>query len=99
MVEQANIHNPASTQKVRRESRVQRVLEKTIFRPLWCSVLASFGIFGGIASLFIGLLFVVLHGVVKDDQIFDKCGTDLLIVAIPMILVGSIFLDEVQRNK
>lgn len=60
------------------------------------SVLAAFGIFGGISALFVGLVFVVLHGIVPGDRMFDLVGTGLLIAAIPMILIGSIFLDGIK---
>ncbi len=63
------------------------------------SILAAFGIFGGISSLFVGLVFVVLHGIIAGDRMFDRAGTGLLIVAIPMILIGSIFLDEIEGKK
>jgi len=62
-------------------------------------VLASLGIFGGISALFIGLVFVVLHAVLSGDIVFNRAGTALLIVAIPMILLGSIFVDEVEGKE
>lgn len=67
--------------------------------PWVWSILASFGIFGGISSLFVGLVFVAIHGVLSTDVIFDKVGTGLLIVAIPMILLGSICLDKIEGKK
>jgi hypothetical protein len=69
------------------------------FRPAVYSILASLGIFGGISALFVGLVFVVIHGVLSADVIFNKVGTGLLIVAIPMILLGSIFIDEIEGKK
>lgn len=63
-----------------------------------CSILASLGIFGGISSLFVGLVCVVVHSVISNDKAFDSVGTVLLIVAIPMILLGSIFLDEINNK-
>lgn len=77
----------------------QKSLRKTLLTPLVCSVLAAFGIFGGISSLFVGIVFVIIHSVVVGDRMFDQIGTFLLIVAIPMILVGSIFLDEIEEKK
>jgi cellulose synthase/poly-beta-1,6-N-acetylglucosamine synthase-like glycosyltransferase len=77
----------------------QKSLRKTLLTPLVCSVLASFGIFGGISSLFVGIVFVVINSVVVGDSIFDRIGTLLLIFAIPMILIGSIFLDEIEGKK
>ena len=81
------------------ERRSRRSLRKALLTPVVCSVLASFGIFGGIASLFVGLICVLIHGLVSRDHIFDQAGTVLLIIAIPMILIGSIFLDEIQGEK
>jgi hypothetical protein len=64
-----------------------------------CSIVAAFGIFGGLSSLFIGLVLIVIHGLLNADRIFDRIGTGLLIVAIPMILIGSIFLDWINQDK
>ena len=73
-------------------------LRKSILRPSVCAVCASFGIFGGLAALFIGIVCVAIHAVVPGDLTFDSVGTMLLIAAIPMILIGSIFLDEIHQN-
>ena len=80
-------------------SKSKRQLRRTILSPLFCSIAASFGIFGGISALFIGLICVILHAIVPHDTAFDSVGTVLLIAAIPMILVGSIFLDEIEKRK
>lgn len=74
-------------------------LRRTIFSPLFCSIVATIGIFGGISALFSGLICVILHSLVNRDTAFDTVGTILLISAIPMILVGSIFLDEIEKGK
>lgn len=76
-----------------------RKLRRRILSPLLCSVCATVGIFGGIAALFIGLVFCVVHAVIAGDQAFDKAGTVLLVTAIPAILIGSIFLDEIGGKK
>jgi hypothetical protein len=68
--------------------------------PPWVwTVLASLGIFGGISSLFVGLVFVVIHGILPADVVFNRFGTGLLIIAIPMILLGSTCLDEIESKK
>ena len=67
--------------------------------PLVCSVMASIGMFGGMSALFVGTMCVVFHGVLKQDLLFSDAGTALLIVAIPMILIGSVFLDEINLKK
>ncbi|MEQ1922160.1 MAG: hypothetical protein ABL952_06600 [Pyrinomonadaceae bacterium] len=74
-------------------------LRRKLLNPLVCSVIASCGIFGGISALFIGLVCVVVHSLLAGDKAFDSVGTVLLIAAIPMILIGSIFLDEIETNK
>lgn len=77
----------------------QRPQRRGGLRPWVWSVLASVGIFGGISSLFIGLIFIVIHGILSTDVMFDKAGTGLVIVAIPLILLGSICLDEIEGKK
>ena len=79
--------------------KVKSRWRRTILSPLFCSIAASFGIFGGISALIIGLVCVVIHSALAADRAFDTVGTVLLIAAIPMILVGSIFLDEIETNK
>ena len=78
---------------------VRRSIRKAVLTPFVSSVIASFGIFGGISSLFVGIVLVVLHSIVPGDRMFDRIGTGLLIVAIPMILIGSIFIDEIEGKK
>jgi hypothetical protein len=86
--------NSLDLERARRKPR-----QRTRLRPAIFSILASLGIFGGISALFVGLVFVIVHGVLSADIIFNKVGTGLLIVAIPMILLGSIFLDEIEGKK
>ncbi len=69
-----------------------------ILSPLICSLLAAAGIFGGISSLFAGLICVVIHSLLRGDSAFDSVGTVLLIIAIPMILAGSVFLDQLGEK-
>ncbi len=73
-------------------------LRRKMLNPLFCTVVASFGIFGGISALFVGLICVVIHSLLVADRAFDGVGTALLIAAIPMILVGSVFLDEIDKK-
>jgi hypothetical protein len=75
-----------------------RSLRERIFYPFVCTVAATFGIFGGILALFIGLVCVIAHSVIAGDQTFDRVGTVLLMTSIPSILIGSIFLDEIERK-
>ncbi len=82
-----------------KENSSARRIRRMILSPFLCSVLATLGIFGGISALFSGLICVILHALISGDTAFDRVGTVLLISAIPMILVGSIFLDEIERRK
>ncbi|MBK7394613.1 MAG: hypothetical protein IPI64_15185 [Chloracidobacterium sp.] len=77
----------------------RRAKSNTRLRPLVFSILAMFGVFGGISSLFVGIVCVIIHGTISQDVVFNQVGTGLLIVAIPMILLGSIFLDEIEGKK
>lgn len=74
-------------------------VRKALLTPFVSSVLASVGIFGGISALFVGIVSVIIHGVLSNDQVFDRVGTVLLILAIPMILFGSLFVDEIEGKK
>lgn len=78
--------------------RVRNATRRTLLRPLPCSIFAAAGIFGGISSLFVGLACIVIHAVIPTEMVFDRAGTFLLVVAIPMILIGSVFLDEIRRQ-
>ncbi|CAN5512317.1 hypothetical protein BH10ACI2_BH10ACI2_25190 [soil metagenome] len=73
--------------------------QKTDKRTLVYALIASFGIFGGISALFVGIVSVIIHAVATGDRLFDRIGTGLLIVAIPMILIGSLFVDEIEVKK
>lgn len=85
--------------ELNRSLTAKRSMRRAILTPMVCSVLASFGIFGGISSLFVGIVSVIIHSIVASDTIFNRLGTGLLIVAIPMILAGSIFLDEIEGKQ
>jgi hypothetical protein len=74
-------------------------LRKAVLNPFVCSILAFVGIFGGVAALLVGIVCVILHGIVPHDHAFDSVGTVLLIAAIPSILIGSIFLDEIDIHR
>jgi hypothetical protein len=78
---------------------LRHAARKVFLNPFVCSVGASLGIFGGLSALFVGLVTIVIHGLVPGDIVFNKVGTILLICAIPMILIGSIFLDEIGKKK
>src|SRR5438477_13001395 len=93
------IENTALDNALVSRHKSRGLIRKALLTPMVCSILASVGIFGGISSLFVGLVCVLIHGLVSADTVFDRVGTALLIAAIPMILVGSIFLDEIEVKK
>lgn len=78
-----------STRKVRRLRSV--LLNRTV-----CSIGASLGIFGGVSSLASGVLCVVIHSVIPADEIFGRAATALLILGIPLLLAGAVFMDEIK---
>ena len=67
-------------------------------QPFVFAALSSLGVFGGISSLFVGLVFVLIHTIVPADRMFDRTGTGLLIAGIPLILIGSIFIDMIEKK-
>ena len=70
-----------------------------VLRPLFCSIGALIGIFGGISILFAGLVCAIVHYALSGDVVFDRVGTVFLISAIPMLLIGSMFLDKASPSK
>ena len=94
-----DIKETALANSFNKQLKTPNGLRKALMTPMVCSILASLGIFGGISSLFVGIVSVAIHAVVSGDRIFDRVGTILLVIAIPMILIGSVFLDEIQGKK
>jgi hypothetical protein len=92
---ETKVETLSSLLDVERSRRKPRQMSAGL-RPWVWSILASLGIFGGISALFVGLVFVVIHGMLSSDVMFNRFGTGLLIVAIPMILLGAICLDQVE---
>jgi len=74
-------------------------LRKAILNPVVCSIAATLGIFGGASSLVAGLLCISIHLFIAQDVVFNRAGTTLLILGIPLLLLGSVFLDEIETNK
>ena len=62
----------------------------------WC---ASLGLLGGVSSLTVGLICVGLHAALAPERVFDRTATILLIAAIPLILAGSAFFDEMEKQR
>jgi hypothetical protein len=72
--------------------------ERKSVRPFVRSLAAAVGIFSGIAALFVGLVCVAVHVVLPHDAVFDRVGSILLICAIPLMFIGSLFLDDVPSS-
>lgn len=82
-----------------RPAKTRGRLRRAVLNSVFCSVAATVCIFGGISSLIAGLFCIVVHGIVPGDSVFDHAGTVLLILGIPLLLIGSVFLDEIDINK
>lgn len=67
--------------------------------PIVCSIGAAVGVFGGIAFIVFGLLCVVIHAIVGRDTVLDNVGALMMIVAIPMLMLGAMFMDEIDSKK
>lgn len=81
------------------EKKAKVGLRKKVLNPVACSIGAAVAIFGGISALITGLFCVLVHVAVVNDKMFDSVGTVLFILAIPMLLIGSILMDEIDRQK
>ena len=81
------------------ESSEKQSLRRIILNPLVCSIAAALGIFGGISSLFAGLICVILEAVWGSGAGFGRVGTILLISSIPTLLIGVTFLDEIKAQS
>lgn len=80
----------------RSQTNPQGKLRKKILNPVVCAVGAALGIFGGLSSLVAGLFCISIHVFVANDVLFDRVGTTLLILGIPLLLMGAVFLDEIE---
>jgi len=69
------------------------------FTSISGSIGALIGIFGGISVLVAGVVCVILHYAISGDAVYDRVGTVCLIAAIPMLLIGSIFLDRASPSS
>jgi hypothetical protein len=61
------------------------------------TVLGLLGILGGVSGLFAGMICVIIHLILLPEQTFDRVGTVLLIMAIPMLLAGSLCMGELEK--
>ena len=56
-------------------------------------VLAILGIYGGILAIGVGFGAAIVHSFIPGDAIFDRLGTVLMILGIPLMIMGGHFLD------
>ena len=66
-------------------------------RPLLTAV-TLFLFTGGFASPVIGLVFIIAHSVVPNDETLGRLGTVFMIVSIPMLLAGSHLMDLYEKH-
>jgi predicted ABC-type sugar transport system permease subunit len=99
------MHNDITLEKivqtdhsVAKEKKKISVRRRTL-SPLLCSLCAGVGIFGGLSSIFAGLICALIHAALGPETAFEHVSTVLLVIAIPMMLVGSVFLDELGHQK
>lgn len=62
------------------------------------SILALLGISGGFVTPFLGLLCIIAHAMLPNDTAFNRIGTALMMIAIPLLLAGSHFLDKLETQ-
>ena len=55
-------------------------------------------LFGGFASSGIGFVLLIFHEIF-NDSVLNSIGTVLMIVSIPLILLGSVFMDSVDGSR
>ncbi len=73
--------------------------KKSNGRTILFSALAAAFLGGGFAAPFFGLVFFIFHSLRLSEELFSKIGTFLMIIAIPMMLCGSHFLDKLEEQK
>lgn len=74
-------------------------LRRRVLSPLVCTICAGLGIFGGLSAIFAGLICVAIHAALRPETAFDRVSTVLLVIGIPMMLVGSFFMDEIKYGN
>ena len=55
-------------------------------------------LFAGFATPFVGLVLLIFHEMFNDG-LLNRIGTALMIVSIPLILLGSILMDLIDRKN
>ena len=83
----------------RRELPTEGLPRRKVLHPVVCSIGAAVGIFGGVSALITGMFCVLVHVAVANDKMFDSVGTVLFILAIPLLLMGSALMDEIDQEK
>lgn len=64
-----------------------------------CIGLAGVLFAAGFLAPILGLIAIILHALIAGDTVFDRIGTALTIISIPLLLLSSHFLDMAERKK
>lgn len=54
---------------------------------------------GGFLSPLLGMASIIIHSAISNDTVFGRIGTFFMIISIPMILLGSHFMDLIERKS
>lgn len=67
--------------------------------PLFYELLAFISFVSGILSIIVGQIFSILSRLYQDMHGIGTIGTILLVIAIPLLLLGAVFLDKAEESK
>jgi hypothetical protein len=87
------------TEHIQKRTRERGRLRTKLLPPMVCSILASIGIFGGLSSITAGFFCAVIHEALAGETAFGQVSTVLMIMGIPMMLLGSILIDEIGPKE
>jgi len=51
----------------------------------------------GFATPFVGLVLLIFHEMFNDG-LLNRIGTVLMVISIPLIMIGSVLMDSVEKN-
>jgi len=72
--------------------RIEALWPARSIASIW-SGLACACLIGGISAPLLGLALIIIHTILVNDNLFNQIGTGLMIISIPLLLMGSHFLD------
>lgn len=74
------------------------LIQKERRHVLWSGLAFVCLSWGALAPL-AGVIFFIIHTILKEDTLFGNVGTGLMIASIPLLLAGSHFLDVWDRHR